>query len=94
MEKQKKSPSAWQLVHVNDLPIPSYEELQAARRRWVEKQVWFYIGSDQWRRGMVYSITKRGEVKIAVCYGGSWVHGRVIRLEYVPRVLRLANSAK
>jgi hypothetical protein len=94
MEKQQKSPSAWQLVHVNDLPIPSQEELQAARRRWVEKQVWFFVGSDRWWRGMVYSITKRGEVKIAVWRGGAWVHDRVIRLEYVPRVLRLASGAK
>jgi hypothetical protein len=94
MGKQKKSPSPWQLVHVNNLPIPSQEELQAARRRWVDKQVWFSVGSDQWRCGMVYSITKRGEVKIAVWRGGSWVHSRVIRLECISRVLRLANSAK
>jgi hypothetical protein len=90
MEKQQKSPSLWQLVHVNDLPVPSQEELQTAQRRWVDKQVWFYIGSDRWRRGMVYSITKRGEVKIAVWRGTSWVHGCTKRLEYAPRVLRLA----
>ena len=92
MGKQKKRASEWQLVHVKDHPIPSQEELQAARRRWVDKQVWFYVSPDKWRRGLVYEITKRGEVKIAVRYYGSWVHGRVIRLEYVPRVLRLANS--
>ena len=38
----------------------------------------------------MYAITPRGEVKIAVQRGGSWVHERVIRLEYVARVLRQA----
>ncbi len=37
MGKQKKNKSDWVLVHVNDLPVPSWEELQAARCRWVTK---------------------------------------------------------
>ncbi len=94
MGKQKKNKSDWVLVHVNDLPVPSWEELQAARCRWVKKWVWFFVGSDRWRLGMVYEITKRGEVKIAVRCGDAWVHGSTKRLEYAPRVLRLANGGK
>ena len=50
------------------------------------------LSSDRWRQGKVYAITERGEVKIAVQLGGCWVHGRVIRLEYVARVLRLVHG--
>jgi hypothetical protein len=94
MEKRQKGASAWQLVHVDDLPIPSQEELWAARRYWVNRRVLFSVGSGQWSDGMVYAITEEGEVKIAVWCGGAWVHGRVVRLEYASRVLRLANSGK
>lgn len=87
MSKQKKS--EWVLVRCADLPVPSPEELEALRRSWVGALVWFFIGSGEWRPGKVYEITKGGEVKIAVWRDGAWVHGRVIRFEYIPRVLRL-----
>ncbi len=80
----------WALVRRADLPKPSPKELEALRRHWVGALVRFYIGSDQWRRGKVYEITKAGEVKIAVLHDGAWVHGRTIRFEYISRVLRLA----
>ncbi len=85
----EKKGSQWKLVKVSDLPVPSREELEEAREMWGDKRVSFYVGSDWWREGKVYEITWRGEVKIAVWCDGEWVHGRVIRLEYVPRVLRL-----
>ena len=91
MKKQKNKQSTWRLVSMDDLPIPSARELEEARQRWVDRWVWFSLGSDRWRQGKVYAITERGEVKIAVQLGGCWVHGRVIRLEDVARVLRLAH---
>ena len=92
MNEQKNKRSKWRLVKIDDLPIPSSRELEEARQRWVDRLVWFSIGSDRWRQGKVYAITPRGEVKIAVQLGDCWVHGRVIRLEYVPRVLRLVHG--
>ena len=89
MGKQKEK-GQWVLVKCADLPKPSLQELEVLRRQWVGTLVQFYIGSDTWRRGKVYEITKGGEVKIAVWRDGAWVHGRVIRFEYIPRVLRLA----
>ncbi len=89
MSKQaKKQTSDWVLVKVSDLPVPSEQELQALRREWVDRLVWFFVGDDKWRPGKVYQITKRGEVKIAVLRDGEWRHSRVIRFEYIPRVLR------
>ena len=92
MNEQKNKQSTWRLVSIDDLPVPSFCELEEARQRWVDRWVWFSLGSDRWRQGKVYAITERGEVKIAVQLGGCWVHGRVIRLEYVPRVLRLVHG--
>jgi hypothetical protein len=88
----KRRSSDWKLVHVADFPVPSPAELEAARKQWVDRLVWFYVGDDRWCKGKVYAITKSGEVKIAVLRGDTWVHRRVIRLEYVPRVLRLAGK--
>jgi hypothetical protein len=91
MEKHQKS--GWRLVSVDELPVPSMQELAEARGRWIGRLVWFYVGGDCWRKGRVDAITRRGEVYIAVKNrAGEWVHGRVIRLEYAPRVLRLASS--
>ncbi len=87
---KKRGP--WKLVKVSDLPVPSAEELEAMRCCWVGRQVRFFIGDGQWRKGMVYTITKCGGVKIAVKRGGAWVHNRVIGYEYIPRVLRLASE--
>ena len=92
MNKQKNKQSTWRLVSIDDLPIPSPRELEEARQCWVGRLVWFSLGSDRWRQGKVYAITSRGEVKIAVQRGDSWVHGRVIRLEYAVRVLRLVHG--
>ena len=92
MGEQKKKQSPWRLERVDDLPVPTQAELEQARQQWVDRLVWFSVGSDRWRQGKVYAITRRGDVKIAVQRGDSWVHGRVIRLEYVPRVLRLVNG--
>ncbi len=92
MNEQKNKQSTWRLVSIDDLPMPSSREVEEARERWVDRLVWFTLGSDRWRQGKVYAITSRGEVKIAVQRGDSWVHGRVIRLEYVPRVLRLVHG--
>jgi hypothetical protein len=91
MEKQQKS--GWRLVSVDELPVPSMQELAEARGRWVGRLVWFYVADGRWCKGMVYTISRRGDVSIAVKNrAGEWVHGRVILVEYVPRVLRLASS--
>jgi hypothetical protein len=82
------------LVHVDDLPVPSAELLEVLRCGWVGADVWFLVAPGRWRHGKVYEITKRGEVKIAVKRGDAWVHDRMIGFEYIPRVLRLANSGK
>ncbi len=92
MNEQKNKQSTWRLVSIDDLPMPSSRELEEARHRWVDRLVWFAIGSHRWRQSKVYAITSRGEVKIAVQRGGSWVHERVIRLEYVARVLRRVHG--
>ena len=92
MKEQKNTQSKWRLVRRDDLPIPSSGEVEQARQRWGGRFVWFALGSGRWRQGKVYAITRRGEVKIAVQLGDSWVHGRVIRLEYVARVLRLVHG--
>jgi|SRR6266487_1824893 len=92
MGKQKKS--EWVLVHVNDLPVPSAELLEMLRCSWVGVEVLFLVAPGRWRRGKVYEITRRGEVKIAVRRGGTWVHNRMIGFEYIPRVLRLASGGK
>ena len=94
MSKRGKNKSAWVLVHVDDLPVPSPEVLEVLRCGWVGVEVLFLVAPGRWHRGKVYEITKRGEVKIAVKRGDTWVHGRVICFEYIPRVLRLANSGK
>jgi hypothetical protein len=86
-EQKQKSP--WILVACVDLPVLSPDELAALQSRWVGAFVRFSIGSGQWRRGKVYEITKAGEVKLAVWRDGAWVHDRVIRFEYIPRVLQL-----
>ena len=75
MKKQKNKQSTWRLVSMDDLPIPSPRELEEARHRWVDRWVWFSLGSDRWRQGKVYAITERGEVKIAVQLGGSGCMG-------------------
>lgn len=80
----------WVLVKCADLPKPSTEELEVLRRRWVNALVWFYTGSDRWQSGKVYEITQAGEVKIAVRHSDAWIPRKVIRFEYIPRVLRLA----
>ncbi len=92
MGKQARRKSDWVLVRIDDLPVPTQAELEEARQRWVDRLVWFSVGSDWWRQGKVYAITRGGDVKIAVQRGDFWVHGRVIRLEYVGRVLRLVNG--
>ena len=92
MNEQKNKQSTWRLVSIDDLPMPSSREVEEARERWVDRLVWFALGSDRWRQGKVYAITSRGEVKIAGQLGDSWVHGRVIRLEYAVRVLRLVHG--
>jgi len=86
---EQKNKRQWILAKCADLPVPSSEELAVLRCRWVDALVWFSAGSDQWRRGKVYEITKKGEVKIAVWRGDAWVHSRVIRFEYIHRVLRI-----
>jgi hypothetical protein len=92
MSEQKKK-SQWTLICIDDLPVLSDQELAALRKKWVNRLVWFYVGGERWRKGMVYAISRRGEVSIAVKNrAGEWVHGRVILLEYVPRVLRLATG--
>ncbi|HEU5374692.1 MAG TPA: hypothetical protein VFV38_04565 [Ktedonobacteraceae bacterium] len=83
--------SSWVLVKCSDLPVLSSQELEALRSRWVGALVLFLVGEGQWRRGKVYEITKSGEVRIAVQRSGTWVHGRVIRFEYIPRVLRFVS---
>ena len=92
MKEQNSKQSKWRLVRRDELPMPSSDEVEQARQRWEGRLVWFALGAGKWRQGKVYAITRRGEVKIAVQRGDSWVHARVIRLEYVPRVLRLAIS--
>jgi len=92
MGKQQKYVPCWRLVKVSDLPVPSRDELEILRGRWMDKLIWFYVGAGRWRQGKVYAITERGEVKIAVRRGDVWVHGCVKRFEYIPRVLRLASG--
>lgn len=87
-----KKKSGWVLVHEDDLPVPSPELLEMLRRKWVGVRVWFLAAPGCWRRGKVYKITEKGDVKIAVKCGSAWVHSRVIRFEYIPRVLRLASG--
>jgi hypothetical protein len=94
MSKRGKNKSAWVLVHVDDLPVPSPEVLEVLRCGWVGVDVLFLVAPGCWHRGKVYEITTRGEVKIAVKRGDTWVHGRAICFEYIPRVLRLASSGK
>lgn len=91
MSEQKKQ-GEWVLVRCADLPKPSPDELEALRRRWVGALVWFFVGSGQWQPGKVYDITRSGEVKIAVWRGGAWMHSRVIRFEYIHRVLCLRRG--
>jgi hypothetical protein len=94
MSKRGEKKSEWVLVHVDDLPVPSPELLEVLQCTWVGADVLFLVAPGQWHRGKVYEITKRGEVKIAVKRGGAWVHNRMICFEYIPHVLRLANSGK
>ena len=94
MSKRGKNKSAWVLVHVDDLPVPSAEVLEVLRCGWVGVEVLFLAAPGRWRRGKVYEITVRGEVKIAVKRGDTWVYHRMIGFQYIPRVLRLASSGK
>jgi hypothetical protein len=81
----------WALVNMEKLPVRP--EVQQARDRWEDREIWFRMPkSGTWRRGKVRHIYNSGSVAVVVYQKGTTGLPFAFEIEHIPVFLRLANS--